>query len=65
MPPIYTLANKGVTVIEELKALEDRAIRLGVAKLEKKLARLEKRSWFLFLRVRLILRKIRFLKGTC
>jgi hypothetical protein len=46
-----------------LKSLEERVVNLGVSKLEKKIARLECRSWFLFLRVRMILNKIRFLKG--
>lgn len=48
---------------DELLQLEERVQCLGVKRIEKRIARLENRSLFLFLRVRLLLRKIRFLKG--
>lgn len=43
--------------------LEERVKALGVKKLEKRVDRLEKRHFFFFLRVRLLLNKLRFLKG--
>lgn len=48
---------------EQLDHLEKRVVALGVRVLEKRIARLEGRKWFLFLRVKWLLRKVRILKG--
>lgn len=48
---------------EQIEQLEARVKALGIRVLEKRIARLEGRKWFLFLRVKWLLRKVRLLKG--
>lgn len=50
--------------MELLDQLEARIQKLGVSKLEQRIARLEVRSWFFFFRLRMLMKKIRFLKGN-
>lgn len=48
----------------DLCELEKRAVVCGTKQLEKRLRRVEKAKVLVFLRVRLLLRKIRILKGA-
>lgn len=46
----------------ELCELKERIKQLGMQKLDKKITRLEERRWFMFLRLRFLAMKLRFLE---